>query len=289
MKLSSSLQPLFCPPCPWSDVIPQLMAEQLMGDAQLPLIRARYEQMREGYDASPEEWRERLFTDALHPYNDYFKVATVMLACKHEAFQPEFERRKAAAAGGAIGLDLPTWFLYAPEQPRVMLIAQDPLRKAEDYGDCYEVILSTPFGLHEQKHRNTHGRKALEITKNLLKRGINVYWTDVRKFYLHDADTSWAFSEQHQARYAQLLAAEIDAVKPVACILLGKEAERYFQLLKTRMPDRTTPPELRLPHLSWNALGAVKKRYEKQLAGQKATAEKIGELYAEEITSFIRP
>ncbi len=48
---------IFCNPCSISEEIPQLIAEEVLGYDNLSLLKERYQQMKEGYNFSYEQWQ----------------------------------------------------------------------------------------------------------------------------------------------------------------------------------------------------------------------------------------
>lgn len=140
---------LFCNNCNLSEEIPQLIADELLGVENLSQLKGRYQQMKEGYDFSYEQWQS-LFTEELKPFRGYTDTTGIMMPIKHPKFKTDFEQ----LGKGAIGVDLPTWFNIQNNNPRIMLIAQDPLRSNKWYGECKDAVLSSPFGLHDDTHRD---------------------------------------------------------------------------------------------------------------------------------------
>ena len=136
------MKSLFCNKCNLSEEIPQLIAEEILGMDNLSLLKERYQQMKEGYDFSYEQWQS-LFTEDLKPFRGYTDTTAVTMQIRHQLFKQDFERIDK----GSIGLDLPTWFNIEKDNPRIMLIFQDPLR-GKCYQDCKDAVLSSPFGLH---------------------------------------------------------------------------------------------------------------------------------------------
>ena len=142
------MKDFFCNNCHLSSYIPQFIAEKLLGIDNLPLLDARYEQMRNCYDYSYPQWQS-VFTEDLKPFDGYDDTTAVTMPIKHPVFKPDIEKLDK----GAIGVDLPTWFNIQNSNPVIMLIAQDPLRNQESYGECRDAVLSSPFGLHDATHR----------------------------------------------------------------------------------------------------------------------------------------
>ena len=271
------MKELFCNACELSQTVPHLIADRLLGAEQLPLITARYRQMQDGYDCTYNEWRG-LFTRELHPFKWYDSTTAVTIPIVHEQFKQDF----AEMGKGAIGLDLPTWFNIRPDNRRIMLIFQDPLRSAKWYGECRDAVVSSPFGLHDKEHRENlrGGKMAAELVKRLIAAGYGVYLTDARKWFVYDRRTSRTYSRNRLQVYADILSQEMDMLQPSVCLLIGNEAARVFAEMNIDIQH------LNLPHLSGTARGAIVRRYP-QLKEIGATAEHIAEAYAEEIIAYM--
>ncbi len=277
------MENLFCNECHLTEQIPKLISEELLGMENLPLLKKRYLQMREGYDFSYKQWQE-LFTEDLKPFRGYADTTAVTMQIKHQLFKQDFERINK----GSIGLDLPTWFDIQEKNPRIMLIFQDPLR-GECYQECKDAVLSSPFGLHDATHRSrgNGGKMADELVKQLMSNGIGVYLTDAHKYFIGDHTTSDAYSLVFAKKaYAKILAKEISIVKPDLCVCFGNRANNVMYDVKTENPELLIS-SITLPHLSGTARGAIVKQFEKQLKGMRATANNIAEVYAKEIIDKI--
>ena len=269
---------IFCNPCSISEEIPQLIAEEVLGMDNLSLLKERYQQMKEGYNFSYEQWQE-LFTEDLKPFREYTDTTGIMMSIKHPKFKTDFEQ----LGKGAIGVDLPTWFNIQSSNPRIMLIAQDPLRSNKWYGECKDAILSSPFGLHDATHR-AHakgGKMVYELINRLVSAGNGVYLTDARKYFVYDHKTSDRYANTRKAEYVDILRKEIEIVKPALCVCLGNRAGSIMYDVATENPELLISC-ITLPHLSGAARGAIVKRYP-LLLERKATATNIAEQYANEI------
>ena len=269
----------FCNDCHLTELIPQLVADELLGTENLPLLKERYQQMRNGYNLTYLEWR-KIFTEKLKPFRaEWDDTTAVTMQIKHQLFKNDFERM----GRGSIGLDLPTWFDIQEKNPRIMLIFQDPLR-GECYQECKDAVLSSPFGLHDATHRSrgNGGKMADELVKQLMSNGIGVYLTDAHKYFIGDHSTSDAYSLVFAKKvYAKILAKEISIVKPDLCVCFGNRANNVMYDVTTKNPELMIS-SITLPHLSGTARGAIVKRYP-LLLERKATVTNIAEQYANEI------
>lgn len=275
--METSLKPLFCNDCQLSELIPRLVADELLGTEQLSLLQTRYRVMRTNYDCDYAAWQGH-FGEGMRPFNGYTDTTAVTMPITHPVFQADF----ATTGLGAIGLDLPTWFNIGPA-PRVMLIAQDPLRSSRWYHACHDAVVSSPFGQHDAEHRlrGNGGRMVHALIRRLVADGYGVYLTDARKFFLHDHAASARLAARHRERYAALLHREIEIVTPAACVCLGRSAAHALNALQPGIGV------LELPHLSGTARGAIV-RYFPELQHRGATAENTATCYAQAIETFIR-
>ncbi|MEE1301162.1 MAG: hypothetical protein UHD64_00140 [Bacteroidales bacterium] len=269
---------LFCNNCNLSEEIPQLIADELLGVENLSQLKGRYQQMKEGYDFSYEQWQS-LFTEELKPFRGYTDTTGIMLPIKHPKFKTDFEQ----LGKGAIGVDLPTWFNIQNNNPRIMLIAQDPLRSNKWYGECKDAVLSSPFGLHDATHRDSPkgGKMVNEFIHRLVSAGNAVYLTDARKYFIYDHKTSDKYADTRKQDYLSILKKEIEIVKPKLCVCLGNRASSIMYDIATNNGELQISC-ISLPHLSGAARGAIVKRYP-LLLERKATATNIAEQYANEI------
>lgn len=277
------MKDLFCNNCHLSSYIPQFIAEKLLGIDNLPLLDARYEQMRNCYDYSYPQW-QGVFTEDLKPFNKYDDTTAVTMPIKHPTFKIDFEELDK----GAIGVDLPTWFNIQNSNPVIMLIAQDPLKSIELYGECRDAVLSSPFGLHDATHREwkNGGMMVYELVSRLVKAGYGVYLTDSRKYFVYNPVTTNRFARLHRKEYADILKKEIEIVKPTLCVALGRKAAKIMAHFVAENSD-LPPYYIPLPHLSGAARGAIKKEFPK-LKELKLTCDNMADEYARIITGKVK-
>lgn len=274
--METSLTALFCNTCELTERVPRLIANALLGTEQLPLLRIRYRIMQENYDCDYAAWQSR-FGHGMAPFNGYTDTTAVPIPITHPIFRAAFD----AIGKGAIGLDLPTWFNIG-QAPRIMLIAQDPLRSARWYGTCRDAVVSSPFGLHDAEHRSrgNGGRMVHVLVSHLIDSGYGIYLTDARKFFVYDHATSDRFAAQHMEHFSAILQQEIAAVSPALCVCLGRQAERPLSKMALDVEI------LGLPHLSGTARGAIVRRFP-ELKAIGTTADHIASCYMQTITSLI--
>lgn len=267
------MKTVFCNECNLLEEIPKLVANELLGVTQLEKLKARYQQMRECYGFSYEEWQD-VFTNKLKPFRGYTDTTSVTIPVLNPLFKHDFEN----IVKGAIGLDLPTWFNVQANNTRIMLIAQDPLRNAKWYGDCYDAVISSPFGLHDATHRNRGdgGKMFSLLVKKLVDGGYAIYLTDANKFFIYDHKISNAYSKSRIDIYVRILQKEIDLVKPDICICFGTRPKSVLDKCKVNVKS------IMLPHLSGAARGAIIKRFP-VLKEIKATSECVAEQYTKAI------
>ncbi len=271
------MKELFCNECSLSYDIPRLVAETLLGVESLYKTALRYKQMRDCYDCTCAEWQQ-VFTDELKPFREYDDTTSVTIPIGNSPLGADIK----ALHMGAIGVDLPVWFNMQEDNKCIMIIAQDPLRNNDCYGECFDAVVSTPFGLHGLEHRqNARGGKMADmLVKMLVGEGYGVYLTDANKFFIYDHKITDKFSAAHLKAYAEVLKREIECVRPSAIVCLGRRAEKMCRKFGIQ-------GVLPLPHLSGTARGAMVRRF-RRLRECGTTAENIAEVYATEIVGNIK-
>ena len=270
-----TMQGQFCNECGLSYDVPHLVAEWLLGVEYLHRIENRYEQMRKCYDHTYAEW-QKVFTEDLKPFNGYSDTTSVTIPLGDTQLGSDIK----ALHKGAIGVDLPTWF-NIQDNTHIMIVAQDPLRSNKWYGECFDAVISSPFGQQDLGHRQrANGGKMMSLlVERLVSNGYGIYLTDANKFFIHDHKTTDMFSAAHIDVYVEIIRREIEIVKPAVIVCLGKRAE----ILCKRMGLSNI---LALPHLSGTARGAIVRRFPK-LESIGATAENIAEEYEKAIMKSI--
>lgn len=270
-----TMQDQFCNECGLSHDVPHLVAEWLLGVEHLGIIENRYEQMRKCYVYTCAEW-QKVFTEDLKPFNGYSDTTSVTIPLGNTQLGSDIK----ALHKGAIGMDLPTWF-NIQDNKHIMIVAQDPLRSSKWYGECFDAVISSPFGLHSLEHRqNARGGKMMDLlVKRLIANGCGIYLTDANKFFVYDHKTTDMFSATHIDVYAEIMRLEIELVKPVVIVCLGRRAE----ILCKKMGLQNI---LALPHLSGTARGAIMRKFPR-LESMGATAKNIAEEYAKDIMKSI--
>lgn len=269
------MKDLLCNECGLTYDVPHLVAEWLLGVEHLDTIEDRYEQMRANYDLSYEEW-QKVFTADLKPFKGYTDTTAVTIPMGNTELSTDIK----ALHKGAIGVDLPTWFNIR-DNKHILIVAQDPLKSSKWYGECYDAVVSSPFGQHDSEHRQKgNGGKMMKLLiENLVNNGFGIYLTDANKYFVHDHETTDAFSANHLKIYMDILQKELQLVEPALVVSLGRRAERVCRNMEL-------PNLLALPHLSGTARGAIVKVFP-ELEESGATAENIAKEYADEINRII--
>lgn len=235
----------FCENDTISHKIHHLVANHLLGVEQLNKVVCRYDDMRRNFNRYPKDFAETesdewIFSEDLGPFKPkgwsrcYSDTTGVPISITHPDFLDLTLREKNR---GAIGLDLPTWFCQTQDAPFVMIVAQDPLRDPEWYGDkkdeqfvCNEAVVSSPFGLQDAHHRENGrgGRRMWLLVKALLSKGYNVYLTDCKKYFVYShSETDEYTTPEKVELYRRILNEEIKIINPLLIVTLGHTAERY--------------------------------------------------------------
>ena len=270
------MKDLFCNSCSLTGAVPELIAREVLGMEQLYRILFRYQQMRGNYALTYAEWQQ-VFTEDLKPFRGYSDTTSVTMPVTHPLFGADI----AALGKGAIGVDLPTWFNMQESNRHVMMVAQDPLRSSRWYGECFDAVVSSPFGQQDFEHRQrANGGKMMSLLlEQLTGKGYGVYLTDANKYFVYDHETTDEFSASHADVYAVVLTKEVELVRPAVVVCLGRSAERMCKRIGLSHV-------LSLPHLTGTARGAMVKRFPR-LNELGATVEHIAEVYAQEIMNCI--
>ena len=241
----------FCENDAISNKIHHLVANNLLGVEQLDKIKRRYDDMRNNFFSYPKDFvtgdkKEWRFSEGLEPFTPkgrefyYGDTTAVPIPITHSNFKDLTSRAKGQGRG-AIGLDLPTWFYHTPDAPFIMIVAQDPLRSAEWYGDkkdekfiCKDAVVSSPFGLQDAHHRENGngGKRMWLLVRALFEKGYNVYLTDCRKFFIYDHAESDKYTTPDKMEiYRNILKEEIDIINPKFIVTLGHNADKSCRSL----------------------------------------------------------
>jgi uracil-DNA glycosylase len=211
--------------------------------------------MRNNFDLNYEEWNDNLTTEGAH------------LRYTHICIPSQETHFYEIAECNTIGLDLPTWSNVINGNSTIMFVAQDPLRDKNQYGNCNEIVISSPFGVHDAIHRNgRHGEVYYNIFSKIIEKGYGVYLTDIRKFYAEGSESKY-FTKKNLERYNQILQDEIDIVKPILIVAFGKDAKK--SLVKIDHKKEVLP----LIHPSGAARGHIKERYDLDDCSNEIIAE----------------
>ena len=299
----------FCENEKISHKIHNLIADNLLGKEQLSKIERRYDDMRDNFFSYPKDFvtddkKEWEFSRGLEPFipkgreSYYGDTTAVPIPITHPNFI-DLTTRVKGQGRGAIGLDLPTWFYQSAEAPFLMIVAQDPLRDAEWYGDkgntayhtekddetflCKDAVVSSPFGLQDAHHRENGngGKRMWLVVKALLERGYNIYLTDCRKYFVYNHRESDLYTTSEKMNlYRNILIKEIEIINPKLIITLGHSADKVCRGLLEK--DRRLSGYI--PHISGSA--ANKNDFFNISSGK--SINELAEIYAEYIEKLVQ-
>lgn len=249
-----------------------------------------------------EEW---LFSEGLYPFTPmgwnrcYSDTTAVPIPISHPHFIDLTTRTKEQGRG-AIGLDFPTWFYLHPDAPFIMIVAQDPLRSAEWYGDkgnkkyhankydgtflCEGAIVSSPFGLQDAHHREegNGGKRMWLLVQALIERGYNVYLTDCRKYFVYNHVESDKYSTPDKMEiYRNILMEEIKIIDPKLIVTLGHSADKCCRELLG--DDRRLSGYI--PHFCGTAGHKINDTFGIK---RKTDINELAEIYANHIVDLIK-
>lgn len=163
---------------------------------------------------------------------------------------------KANVPGEIItGIDIPVLINNSLRESAntLMIVEQDPLRNYKHFLTQYckttllnNAIVGTPNALHNIKPVTFY----LSLVTELIKKGWNVYLTDVYKIY---APGLKGKKDRLTTDEINLLTDELNVIRPTKILLFGKEAQRAFSLVSCsyNLGSMKTVP---VPHRSARAI-----------------------------------
>ena len=161
-----------------------------------------------------------------------------------------------------IGVDLPLFFKCPESEAQtVMIVAQDPLRKRDDFPDFKDedvVIIGTPFAFHNSKsmQKKTNTKLVLALIKNIVAKNYHVYVTDVYKVWMKtETGKGLPLLEKDSAIFEQLLREELDIIDPKIIITLGNIARDGYRNISKDFDPETQKLHKPLTHPSPSAGG----------------------------------
>lgn len=201
-------------------------------------------QLEDLYEVMQQEFEVEGYPEHTLPRNTFHS--------HNESFQKRYEEALV------IGVDIPSLFERddnISSKKTVIIFGQDPLRKSNKRVE--EIGIATPYALHlkdcREKLRNT--RLYFDLIKVLLDAGYRVYLTDIFKVWVSEAscDRGILLSKQDQARFIQILKAELEIFEPVGIVAWGKVASKAIKSINLDFEH------LDFPHPSganriWNTL-----------------------------------
>jgi hypothetical protein len=242
--------------------IATLVSSFLLGDSEFKKVCLRYVDMRKNFNRyTYDEWDKITesevwtFSSGVTPYKDFDDTTNIPIPINNPIIQQISDK-------AVTSLDLPTWF--SPSNPRhwIMILSQDPMPRSNWYDDCRDAVCSSPFGLHGKSWREkvNGGGRIWGLVQNLIRKGIGVYLTDIRKFYFRtpdDASTFIAPTEEIEAIYKSMLSEEIAIVQPDLIVTLGNQSASVL----SKMGLSDSIQILNLPHFSGQAQGKIKEYF----------------------------
>ena len=212
--------------------VSQLLANQVFSANSdfAELLRARYEKMSTNFMNVPHPdvgW-EQCFSGET--------CQTVACHCKPDA-RLAVPTRCILSSDGRItrlfnepnfGLDLPVWFCRrdaGENMPRVMFVAQDPLRT--DPRNKY-LYISSPWAFHSRDFREKEKNSIPSLLVDcLLSQGCCLYLTDAAKIFAKDHDYANRYIQPAFAqKFNSVLREEISQFNPDVIVAVGEPASR---------------------------------------------------------------
>jgi len=187
----------------FSDRIIPMIASGIFNGTAIDKVTRRYRDMAENFDRPLESWK---YEGPLNAYKD-------LLVHRNEINYPMEGKHTR------IGIDLPVWFNHKKENPRVMLVAMEPLRTAEAAPEDYASV-STPFALASlQLQHKISWRVVYRFIQDLIQNQCAVYVTDLGKVY------SLYNGGKHTGNFARnktIFLEEIELFQPDCIVTFGK-------------------------------------------------------------------
>lgn len=216
------LKELFCnEDCALSASIPELIINTVLGTSLKEEIDTRYNDMRNNFDKTYDEWQNSFSTSG-RPFRNYSDTTSICIPSAKTCF-PEISQFTQ------IGLDLPTWINIKAEKPVIMFISEEPVR-SDRYEKCTEIVASSPFSIHEKEHRECkNGDLYTDLFEQLIEQGYGIYLTQAKKIYTKGTGSK-PFAIKSRPQFKEILDKEIELVKPELIILLGAFPARLFHM-----------------------------------------------------------
>lgn len=236
------------------------------------IMEKRYDQMRSCLNLSSLSWTNINLNNTIVP-----RTKDVLLRVDANQFNPSYLFPSLLSMPNW-GMDLPVWtdkpFLFLKCngaldsnddsfdwcKKRIMIVAQDPLRRGLSGGALY---LSSPFGLHSKDYRGN--RLMTQIVNDLLlsKKSPTVYLTDFNKFFVMNSSQSISLLGNLGAIhiFEDVLRAEIRLFNPDLVVAVGKSANQAICRLGISYKILTLPHvNARLTKAQINAFGYTSKK-----------------------------
>lgn len=217
------LKELFCnEDCALSASIPELIINTVLGTSLKDEIDNRYNDMRNNFDKTYEEWQNSFSTSG-RPFRSYSDTSSICMPTTTKNCFPEISQFSQ------IGLDLPTWINIKEGNPTIMFISEEPTR-SDRYEKCTDIVVSSPFAIHEKEHREyKDGDLYTELFNQLIAQGYGIYLTQAKKIYTKGVGSK-PFAIKSRLQFKDILDKEIELVKPDLIILLGAFPARLFHV-----------------------------------------------------------
>ncbi len=273
------IKELFCnKDCKLETAIPKFILDNILGNTLKGEIEARYNDMRDNFDKTYDEWQDH-FTTLGKPFRNQSDTTSICMS-------PANTSLTNISQYSQIGFDLPTWMNIKPDRPVVMFITQDPLR-ADSYIKCHDIVVSSPFSVHEKQFRESNqGNLYYRIFNQLVSADLGIYLTPGNKFSTK-GEGSKQLAKEYSPSYKNIIHQEIELVKPDLIVIFGTFPtdfilNEYNFFKKSEF--------LGIPALPMVQPGGItKKSLKKYLKIDDFTSENIADEYAKLIQRALLP
>ena len=192
------------------------------------LLKERYEKMAANFQIEPHEsrkWEQRIRNHVCQAVYDGGKP-DARLAVPTQYIGSSDNRIKSLRNARNLGVDMPVWLSQRgahKDAPRIMLVAQDPLRDGDSNGNLY---ISSPWAFHCRDFRHkTRMRIPFLLVSYLLGHGNCLYLTDAFKIFAEDHKYSdEIIRPDFRQPFQDVLRAEIELFVPDVIVAIGEQA-----------------------------------------------------------------
>lgn len=223
-----------------------------------------------------------LHDDLQHIYSSFIEKYDTSFSKSYQGFYKSeiskinpIYRNKIGQSNDLIGIDLPTLFEVASGMGKLMILAQDPLRREKDFKREGKVIIGTPYSLHLNNYRCGRSKLYFNLLTQFTRQYKEFYLTDVAKVYSEKSNLIGLLQKREgkevkTAAY-QILANEIKTIRPNTILAMGNIAQSALNdneinlIIEKNNIQRIDTPHMRARHTYWLKAGAQGSKYKDKI------------------------